>query len=177
MRHRSTSLSILMALVFTFLMPLSVGAAQAPGTEDREGRFKAGADVGVLFATADEEAVGVNLYGDYFFNPNISIGPLVQFGFTSDLFQFGPSVQLKYTHDIDNRWKGHLQIGLGFMYADLDGGNDDTGVLIPMGGGIEYRFTDRLSFGTTVLLNFTDLDKVRNENFNLGLFGGLKWRF
>jgi hypothetical protein len=170
-------LSILGALIFAVFIPFSAGAAQAPGAEDREGRFKVGADIGVLFATADEEAVGVNLYGDYFFNPNVSIGPLVQFGFTSNLFQFGPSAQLEYTHDIDNRWKAHLQIGLGFMYADLDDGGDDTGVLIPMGGGIEYRFTDRLSFGTTVLLNFTDLDKVRNENFNLGLLGGLKWRF
>jgi hypothetical protein len=176
-RNKSASLSILIALTFTFLMPLYAGAAQAPGADDREGRFKVGADIGVFFATADEEAVGLNLYGDYFFNPNVSVGPLVQFGFTSDLFQFGPSVQLKYTHDFDNRWKGHAQIGLGFMYADLDGVNDDTGVLLPIGGGIEYRFTDHLSFGTTILLNFMDLDKVRNENFSLGLLGGLKWRF
>jgi hypothetical protein len=177
MRNKSASLLIWVALIFTLAVPLSVGAAQAPAAEDREGRFKLGADIGVMFATADEEAVGVNVYGDYFFNPNVSIGPLVQFGFTSDLFKFGPSVQLKYTHDIDNRWKAHLQVGLGFMYADLDGVSDDTGVLIPMGGGIEYRFTDNFSVGTTVLLNFMDLDKVRNENFSISLLGGIKFRF
>jgi hypothetical protein len=28
-----------------------------------------------------------------------------------------------------------------------------------------------------VLLNFMDLDKVRNENFSVSLLGGIKFRF
>jgi hypothetical protein len=174
---KTTSSSILIALIFTFLMPLSV-AAQA--FDDRAGRFRLGADLGVIFSTPSDrdEVFGLNVYGDYFFNQNFSIGPLVQFGFAGDLFTIGPTAQLKYTHDIDERWKAHAQGGIGFIYANLDSPNrDDVSFLLPLGGGIEYKFTERLSAGATVIFNFMDLEKVRNENFTLSLLAGIKFRF
>jgi hypothetical protein len=179
MKNKSISLLVWSALIFTLVVPLSV-AAQEPAPDERNGKWKLGADIGVILATADEEAFGMNFYGDYYFNQNVSIGPLIQFGFTGDLFQIGPSVQLKYTHDFDNRWKAHAQGGLGYTYAHLNrrGPNvDDSSVLLPFGGGIEYRFTDRLSAGTTVLFNIMDLDKVGGENFSLSFLGGIKFRF
>ena len=48
---------------------------------------------------------------------------------------------------------------------------------MPFGGGIEYRFTNKLSAGGTVLANFMDLNSVRGENFSLSFLGGIKWRF
>jgi Outer membrane protein beta-barrel domain len=178
-RNKGTSLWILITLFFTCAMPALV-AAQV--RDDRAGRFTLGADLGVIYSSASDrdEVFGLNAYGDYFFNQNFSIGPLVQFAFSGDLFSIGPSAQLKYTHDIDERWKAHAQGGIGFIYANLDrsgGDRNDTSFLLPLGAGIEYKFTERLSAGATVIFNFMDLEKVRNENFTLSLLGGIKFRF
>ena len=181
MRNKGKSLLVWMGLILALIVPLSV-AAQEPAPDVRNGKWTAGADIGVIFATADEEIFGMNYYGDYYFNQNVSIGPLVQFGFSGDLFQFGPSAQLKYTMDIDNRWKAHAQVGLGFIYANLrrpgsNNNEDDTSLLLPIGAGIEYRFTNKLSVGGTVIANIMDLNSVRGENFSLSFLGGIKWRF
>jgi hypothetical protein len=170
---------VLGAFVFALSAPGPVAAQWSP--EQRAGRLQLGADIGPVFGTADSTAFGLALHGDYFLHQNFSIGPLLQFGFTRDLFQVGPSVQLKYTYDINSRLKGNLQGGIGFIYADLDRrgrrSRDDTSYLIPVGGGIDYRITDWVSVGGTLLLNFTDLDRVRNEKFHAALLGGLKVRF
>jgi hypothetical protein len=139
-----------------------------------------GAEIGFLFGTADSTAFGLALNGDYFLNQNLSVGPLVQFGLTDDLFQFGPSVQLKYTYDIDQRLTANLQGGLGFIYAELERSGrdrDDSSYLVPVGGGLEYKIGNDVSLGATVLLNFMDLDRVRDEDFYLSVLGGLKFKF
>jgi hypothetical protein len=100
-------------------------------------------------------------------------------GLTSDLFQFGPSVQLKYTYDLNDRLKTNLQGGFGFLYAQLERrGPDrhDTSFLIPFGPGLEYRLAEGFSVGRTLLFNITNLD-FRGENFFVSLLGGLKVRF
>ena len=178
MKRKYWLLMVLVAFVFALSAPVPVAAQLSP--EQREGSWQLGADIGPVFETADDTAFGIAVYGDYFFQQNFSIGPLLQFGFTSDLFQIGPSVQLKYTYDITSRLKSTLQGGVGFMFADLDrkGSNqDDTSILIPIGVGLEYRILDNIALGGTLLLNIVDLDKVRNENFHLSLFGGVRIRF
>lgn len=170
---------LFIASVFAFSTPVPVSAQTSP--EQRQGKLQLGAEIGPVFGTADSTAFGLALYGDYFLHQNFSIGPLVQFGFTDDLFQVGPTAQLKYTYDISSRMTGNLQGGIGFIHADLDrsGRRDlhDTSFLVPVGGGIDYRLTDNVSLGGTLLLNFSDLDKVHNDNFNAALLGGLKIRF
>lgn len=166
------------AFVLALIVPVSVTAQQT--TEKRDGRFTLGADIGAQFGTADSTAFALGLNGDYFLNQNFSIGPLLQVGLTSDLFQFGPSVQLKYTHDIDSRLKATIQGGIGFIYAELERrgrDRDDTSFLIPVGPGLEYRLTDDVSLGATLLFNFTNLKDVRDDDFFVSLLGGLKIRF
>jgi hypothetical protein len=177
MRKRLYSFLGYASFLWILLLPISAAAQLNP--EQRAGRIEIGAQVGGVFGTPDDTAFGVVGHGDYFFTQNFSIGPMVQMGWTSDYFQFGPSVQFKYTYDIDTRWKANGQAGLGFMYADLDArrDKDDSGVLIPLGAGIDYRLTNNVALGATLLFNFTDLDKVRSENFNLSLLGGVKFRF
>ena len=165
------------AFVIALMLPVSITAQQQP--ERREGRLSLGADVGALFGTPDATAFALAFNGDYFLSHNFSIGPLLQVGLTSDLFLFGPSLQLKYTYDLDQRLKTNLQGGIGFLYGELERrgpDRDDTSFLIPVGPGLEYRLTDDLSIGGTLLFNFTNL-KVRNENFFVSLLGGLRLRF
>jgi hypothetical protein len=160
-------------------LALSVPAAAQTAPEQRAGRFGLGVELGPHFGTADSTAFGLAFSGDYFLNHNFSIGPLVQFGVTDDLFHFGPSLQLKYTYDIDPRLKATLQGGVGFLYADLERRGrdlDDTGVLFPVGPGLEYRLTNDISLGSTLLFNFADND-VRRERFFVSLLGGLRVRF
>ncbi|MGH7829807.1 MAG: outer membrane beta-barrel protein, partial [Candidatus Binatia bacterium] len=129
-----------MAVILALLLPASVTAQQRD--ERRQGRFSLGIDVGPQFGTADSTAFTLGFNGDYFLTHNLSVGPLLQVGLTDDLFQFGPSAQLKYTFDIDPRLKANLQGGIGFIYAELDRrGRDphDTSFLIPVGPGLEYR--------------------------------------
>jgi hypothetical protein len=178
MNRKTFMLMGYIALACALLFPVSASAQVS--AEQRQGRLQVGADIGPVFGTPDSTAFGLALHGDYFFHQNFSVGPLLQFGFTSDLFQVGPTVQLKYTFDIDRYWKANLQGGLGFMYAELErrgSDPDDTSFLLPVGAGLEYRLNDSVSIGSTLLFNFTDLDKVRNENFHIALLGGLRFRF
>jgi hypothetical protein len=177
MKNKSLVLIGSIALVIALIIPGRVTAQLAP--ERREGRFALGVDVGPQFGTPDSTAFGVAFNADYFLNQNFSIGPLLQFGVTDDFFQFGPTVQLKYTYDLDQRLIATLQAGIGFLYAELERrgpDRDDTSFLIPLGPGLEYRLTDDISIGGTLLFNFTDLN-VRNENFFVSLLGGLRVRF
>jgi hypothetical protein len=144
-------------------------AQQLPPSVARAGRFVLGAGLGLQANTVDDTALAIGLSGDYFFTNNLSVGPLMQFGLTGDLFQFGLSAQAKYTFDIPQvrDLKPHLEGGIGFLYANLDrrgsGGKDDTSFLIPLGVGLEYRLNPRLSLDTTAFFNFTDI-AVKNKD-------------
>src|SRR5512136_1772085 len=97
-------------------------AQQVPASVSRAGRFVFGAGLGLQANTVDDTAFALGLSGDYFFTNNFSIGPLMQFGMTGDLFQFGLSAQAKYTFDLPRvpELKPHLEGGIGFLYANLD---------------------------------------------------------
>ena len=168
------------ALLVCLLLPV---AAAAQRQERRTGQFTLGVDIGLQAATADATAFALGLSGDYFITHNFSVGPLLQFGFTDDLFQIGPTIQAKYTFDLpaNPKLKLHLQGGIGFIHAELDRSvlpdTNETSFLIPLGFGAEYRLNQQISIGSTVLFNITDLDDVRNENFFFTWLTGLKFRF
>lgn len=169
-------------LLLLLLLPVS-GAAQQQRMESRAGRLALGVDIGLQAATADATAFAVGLSGEYFLTQNFSLGPLLQMGFTNDLFQIAPTIQAKYTFDLPDmpRLKPHLQGGIGFIHAELDrsGRPDlhDDSFLIPIGFGVEYRLDRNISIGTTFLFNFTDLNDVHNENFFFSWLTGLRLRF
>ena len=166
---------------------LASGAADAqqiPDSVARAGRFVFGAGLGLQANTVDDTAFSLGLSGDYFFTNNLSLGPLMQFGMTSDLFQFGLSAQAKYTFDLPRvpELKPHLEGGIGFLYANLDrpgrGNKDDTSFLVPLGVGLEYRLSPRLSLDTTAFFNFTDISvKDRDRNFFFNWLLGIKIPF
>jgi hypothetical protein len=157
--------------------------AAAQGQERRTGQFTLGVDIGLQAATADATAFALGLSGDYFITHNFSVGPLLQFGFTDDLFQIGPTIQAKYTFDLpaNPKLKLHLQGGIGFIHAELDRSvlpdTNETSFLIPLGFGGEYRLNRQISIGSTLLFNITDLDNVRNENFFFSWLTGVRFRF
>jgi hypothetical protein len=166
-----------MAGVAAVLLALTTGVAevraQGPAVPDavsRAGRFYLGAGLGLMGGTVDGETFALGAQGDYYFTNELSVGPLLQMGFTGDLFQLGLSGQVKYTMDVRQipALKPHVEAGIGFIYANLDRGShsgDDVGFLIPLGFGLEYRLSRRLSLDTTFYLNFTNLDPGKHDNF------------
>ncbi len=166
-------------LLLVLLAAQAVEAQQVPPASSRAGRFVFGAGLGLQADTLDGTAFALGLSGDYFLTHVLSIGPLLQMGFTGDLFQLGLSAQLKYTFDLPQipKLNPHVEAGIGFVYADLNQGGSDTSFLIPLGLGAEYKLTEKISLDTTLLFNFTDLNVGRGDSFFLTWLVGVKIPF
>lgn len=168
-------------LLLVLLVAQAVDAQEIPATASRAGKFVFGAGLGLQGDTPDGTAFALGLSGDFFLTNELSIGPLLQMGFTGDLFQLGLTAQVKYTFDLPQipALKPRIEAGIGFIYADLDrpeGSVDDTSFLIPLGLGAEYKLSDRISLDSTLLFNFTDLD-IRGESFFITWLVGVKFPF
>lgn len=127
--------------------------------------WSAGGAIGYLANSPDDTAFALNLNADVNLNQRMSIGPLLQLGFTGDLTLVGFSGQGKYAipiSELDNRFKVVLQGGIGFVHADP--GPSDTSFLIPLGIGMDYQINPGLALKSDFLLNFTDLDHGRGYN-------------
>ncbi len=181
MKERRLICAGVIIVVFVALTPFAE-AQQAQSKDQRAGRFILGAGMGLQANTPDGTTFALGLNGDYYVTQGLSVGPLLQLGFTGDLFQFGLTGQAKYTFDIKEipALKPHVEAGVGFIYADLDrgrlGSEHDTSFLFPLGIGAEYRLTNSISLDSTALFNFTDLD-VRDKNFFFTWLVGLRYRF
>jgi hypothetical protein len=168
----------LLGVVITLVMVALTSFADA---SDRRGRFSLGGSLGFMTDTPDSTAFAIGLSGDYYITNEFSIGPLLQMGFTGDLFLIGPSAQAKYTFDLGAipNLKPYAQAGIGFIYGELKRGGEkdkDTSFLIPFGLGAEYKLTRDVSLDATVLLNATNLD-LRDEHLFVTFLFGFKFAF
>jgi hypothetical protein len=144
------------------------GQAHAQIIEDRTGQWSAGTGIGFLGNTPDGVEFAFNGHADYFLTHRLSVGPLAQYAGGGDDVIFGLSAQAKYWWDIpdtNHRAKLVFQGGLGFVRAgikDIDSGIADThaSFLLPIGVGLDYRVTRRLSLTADFLLNFTSLGQT-----------------
>jgi len=140
MKERSLICVGVMIAVFLALTPFAEANGYSPKKKEPE-RSSLGL-VWVLWPIrlmAQPLPLGLN--GDYYFTQGFSVGPLLQMGFTGDLFQLGFTVQAKYTFDIEQipALKPHIEGGVGFIYADRSRSvardEDDVGILFPLGFG------------------------------------------
>lgn len=155
---------------------LSPYAAHA--ADPKTGTLSGGGAIGFLADTPDGAAFAVNVNADYFINPNVSVGPLFQLAATGDLSQLGFSGQGKIWIDLpgaERRTKLTLQGGLGFLHSDLF--DSDTSWLIPIGIGLDYAMSPKISLTATFLLNFTDIDTGRGTDAHVmpGLTFGVRF--
>ncbi|MBI5182840.1 MAG: outer membrane beta-barrel protein [Nitrospinae bacterium] len=160
--------------LFFILLPISVSA------EGREGSIRIGNDIGFQLGTVDDTAFALGAYGDYFLSNEFGIGPLLQFGLTDDLFQFGMSLQVKGLFEVFDYSDLFLEVqaGLGFIHTDLERGkttNTDTSVLVPLGMGLDYRLSEQLSISAKLLFNITNLKlgDMEDDEFHTSLFFGI----
>ncbi len=153
-------------------------AAPAQAAELRAGAWTAGAGLGFLRETPDGTAFALNGYVERFLADRLSVGPLLQLGFTGDSSQVGLSGQVKYWLDLpdtDRRLKLAVQGGIGFVHNSFR--DEDTSWLIPLGVGVDYAWTNALSLTGTFLLNLTDLDTGRGRDADVmpGLTFGVRF--
>ncbi len=168
-------------VLYPIVIVLGIGLLNpypAQAADPKTGTLSAGGAIGFLANTPDDAAFAFNVNADYFLNRNVSVGPLFQLAATGDLFQVGFSGQGKFWIDLpgtENRAKLTLQAGLGFVHSDLF--ESDTSWLIPLGVGVDYMLTPKISFTTTFLLNFTDLDTGRGTDAHVmpGLTFGVRF--
>ncbi len=181
MKEKGVVCAVVLVAVFLALGPC-VEAQGIRSEEERTGKIILGGGLGLMADTPDSTAFALGLSGDYYFTQGFSVGPLLQMGFTGDLFQLGVTAQAKYTFDIEQipALKPHIELGVGFLYADLNRSlgrdEDDVGILFPLGLGVEYRLTKSISLDTNFLFNFTDVN-VRDEDFFFTWLIGMKYRF
>jgi len=164
-------------LVVVFAIGL-LGPYTAHAADPKTGTLSVGGALGFLSDTPDGTAFAVNVNADYFINPNVSVGPLFQLAGTGDLSQVGFSGQGKFWIDLpgtENRAKLTLQAGIGFLHSDLF--EADTSWLIPIGIGLDYTLSPKISVTTTFLLNFTDIDTGRGTEAHVmpGLTFGVRF--
>lgn len=120
---------------------------------------------------------GLAGHADYFVSDRVSVGPLAQYAGTGNDFLFGLSAQARYWWPLPGfaRTSVVLQGGLGFVRAgitDTDSRttNNFTSFLIPVGVGVDYALTPRLSLTADFLVNVTALGKneqVDGREFDL----------
>jgi uncharacterized protein with beta-barrel porin domain len=171
------------AVLFAAALGVVAGLLQvripAPAAAElRPGGWTFGAGLGFLSDTPDGTAFALNGYADYVFAPPLSIGPLLQLGFTGDSSQVGLSGQVKFWIGFPNTappLKLAVQGGLGFVHNSFR--EEDTSWLIPLGLTADYALSRVLSLTGTFLLNFTDLDTGRRSHADVmpGLTFGVRF--
>jgi hypothetical protein len=128
---------------------------------------------GGLGLTAGPETFLMTLEVPWEADETVSLGPLVQMGFTDDEVLFAPTLQV-YMHpplrDDLRKFRPYASLGLGFMYLKKDtnrGNKDEAGFLIAGGVGVEYELTERLWIGTNMLFDFLP-ERTTREHFVWG---------
>jgi hypothetical protein len=157
MRRRARRWGFIIVMMIT----ASWSGTRAEAAELRPGRWTLGVGVGFLGNTPDDTALAVNAHADMPVAPSLTLGPLLQLGFTGDLSQLGLSGQAKYWIDLGGQLEVTVQGGMGFVHTDF--ADVDLSWLIPLGVGVDYALSDTLSATWTFLLNFTDLDTGRRD--------------
>jgi len=187
MQRRFVLVLALLAVV-AFSRDLVVpGLADADVNDLRHGRWSGGTGVGFLGNTPDGVEFALNGHVDYFFTPNVSVGPLAQYAGTGNDIIFGLSAQAKYWWGIPsgrNLAKLVVQGGIGFVRAgikDNDSGapaDTYTSFLIPVGIGLDYTVTKHVAVTADFLVNFTSLGETvhvggRDVNLHTNVMPGL----
>ncbi len=122
--------------------------------------------------TLDPGGFLIGLEGAYQLNEDWSIGPRLKIAFDDDLAIVAGTANLRYSIDLEDftgsvsDFTPFVQVGLGGSYIEKDdrpGSDDDSGLLVTFGGGVEARLTDELSLMSTMEFNIHP-DDVLNEN-------------
>ena len=166
-----TLLAILMLLIsLTFASPQV--RAETP--------WGFGTDIGFLADTADDEVFTLSFQGDYYLDPEFSVGPQLLITPGGDLTQITFAGMARYHIPL-----GAVSLipfgGVGFVYADYDRGrtdDHDASYSLPFGITAGFQISRALSLASTLIFTVQDLDldnRNNSDNFNVGLLFGFRF--
>lgn len=129
--------------------------------------------VGGLGVTDDPDAILFGGQVDFFVAPELAVGPKLQLGVDSNSLIFAPSVNVKKVFPIDDggrqsRWRPFVQGGVGFAWLNEEkrvGQDDDVGVMLSVGGGVEVFLDERFSLSTGIDLNILPGEVLDESTF------------
>lgn len=98
---------------------------------------------------------------DFYTSDRLAVGPMLQIGIDDSTTLIAPSVHVKYLFPTGPGAGGvellpFVQGGLGFAYLEQErrfGDDDDLGLLLQAGGGLEVALTQHTSLASTILVD------------------------
>jgi hypothetical protein len=143
----------------------------AEGYRLKTGEWSPHAGIGF---TADPDAFLMTLGVEYGALDFMSVGPLLQLGFSDDDTIVAPTADFRFGIDLSGvsnqyvrRLEPFVNAGLGMAYIEKERGNsdrDDVGFLMNGGVGAQYWFADEMAVGTHMMFNGMP-DDVLDEHF------------
>jgi hypothetical protein len=115
----------------------------------------------------DSFLVGFEL--DFWQSDRLAIGPMLQLGLDDNVEMFAPSLHAKYRFPLGSdtkRLSAFAQGGIGILALERDqlpGDDDDVGLMLQMGGGIEFQLESNAFLASTILIDLMP-DDVLGEN-------------
>jgi hypothetical protein len=142
----------------------TAGVAHADAPDPTPGRWSGGAGVGFLANSPDGPEPALAGHAQYLVTDRLSVGPLVQYAGAGNDVIVGLSMQVRYWWSVpaDGRAKLVVQGGVGFVHArieDADTGAEETdsSFVVPVGIGLDYAVTARITVTADLILNVTSL--------------------
>lgn len=110
---------------------------------------------------------------DFYVAEEIAVGPKLQLGVDSNDVIFAPSVNVKKVFPIvdgarQSRWRPFVQGGLGLAWMREErrnGKDDDLGIMLSAGGGVEVFLNEKVSLGAGLDLNILPGEVLDESTF------------
>ncbi|MEQ8768106.1 MAG: hypothetical protein RL885_29655 [Planctomycetota bacterium] len=114
-----------------------------------------------LGGTFDPDTFLITGHADFYLSDHVAIGPLLQVGVDDDYTIIAPSFTLKGSVDVETagpRLRPFVLGGVGFAFIEDDGrprfkDDDDIGVMLNAGIGIDLFIAEDISIGASVIVN------------------------
>ncbi|MEZ4280896.1 MAG: outer membrane beta-barrel protein [Myxococcota bacterium] len=135
--------------------------------------------------TADPTTFLLNFEVPYAFESWFALGPMLQVGLDQNDALVMPTVNMTLkVPDLPGRDFDRVHpygfAGIGLAYIEREVGNDDrdgTGFLVTAGFGVEYQVSERVYFGSQMMLNFLPKKTERESFIYSWQMGGIRFVF
>lgn len=109
---------------------------------------------------------------DFYQSDRLAIGPALQLGFGDDQELIAPTFRVKFVFPIERsgasaQFLPFVTGGAGFAYLQKDrpGDDDEAGLMLEGGGGLEVRFDEDYALASTVLLHGMPAELIDERSF------------
>jgi len=175
-----------LAFALAALAACSTTGSPAPRVQDappvgpQEGEVRG--FVGAGF-TAGPGAFLIPAEVDFHIRDDVAIGPRLQLAVDDDVTIFAPTFHAKKLFELTqdgapSRWRPYAQGGIGLAWLEKDRprgrDDDDVGLVLQLGGGVEYTLDSDITLSTGIDVNLLPSDLVGEDiyvSFNLVQIG------